>query len=43
MVTLEEQAIGVCAAVTSGYGFQTVKSEIGYGMKSESLAHFPEN
>ena len=26
-----------------GYGFQTVKSKIGYRMKSESLAHFPEN
>ena len=25
-----------------GYGFQTVKSEIGYTMKSESMAHFPE-
>ena len=26
-----------------GYGFQTVKSKKGYRMKSESLAHFPEN
>ena len=26
-----------------GYGFQTVKSTIGYRLKSESLAHFPEN
>ena len=32
---------GMCCS--EGYGFQTVKSEIGYGMKSESLAHFPEN
>ena len=32
---------GMCCC--EGYGFQTVKSEIGYGMKSESLAHFLEN
>ena len=33
--------VGLCCC--EGYGFQTVKSKIGYRMKSESLAHFPEN
>ena len=43
MLSCHPWGTGYLCAACEGYGFQTVKSKIGYRMKSESLAHFPEN